>query len=182
MDCLIESVRTGTDVLARCWPEGLAEVRRSIQVIIPLRGEGLSPMNASLSEFRGMLGTTARPSYLCSQSLVHEAGHNRLDTLLDLVVLAENSPSELYGSPFVKAPRPMSRIFHGALAFLQDVVASHNFRGKVTELPGWELDPYIDRMALLVEDGLSVIRTHARLTEAGERFTQRIADVVREYR
>ena len=176
------SVQAGMRVLAEHWPIGLAEVQRSVHTIVALKGEGLSPMNASLTEFRGLVGTTARPSYLSAQSLIHEAGHNRLDTLLDLVPLTDNPPAQLYFSPFVQTARPMDRIAHGALAFLQDVVISRKLHGRVEEIPGWELEPYIARMAALVDDGLAVIRAHAVLTDAGSRFVQRMTDVLSEYR
>jgi len=51
----------GMTILAEEAPEMFEEVRRSVDVLVPVRGRGLEPLNESVHAMRGLVSTTARP-------------------------------------------------------------------------------------------------------------------------
>jgi HEXXH motif-containing protein len=165
-DCLDE----GAELVQQFWQDAWKELVANIFVIFPLRPLGLTPHNASVHGFRGLITTSARPSYLAAQTLLHEAGHNKFSSILDVFTLFNNEEDERYYSPFVKDTRPMKSLFHGVFAFLQDLHISLRLLGQVKEIEGVSLEKYVTKTRERIKETLGTIHVHAKLTDHGSQI------------
>ena len=159
----------GAAIVRAWWPQAWNELVAHIVQVMPVADRGLDPHNASVHAFRGLITTSARPSYLGAHSLVHEAGHNKLSTIADLVTLVEDDGLQL-SSPFVDAPRPPINLIHGIFSFLQDVELSRRLLGRVDSIGGIELDRYLALQTIRIRTAVATLRRRARLTAAGARL------------
>ncbi|MBH8608354.1 HEXXH motif-containing putative peptide modification protein [Thermoactinomyces sp. CICC 10521] len=160
----------GIGLVRAFWPEAFAELNEQISCILPLKSKGYLPYQTTIKAFRGMIATSARPSYLAAQTLVHETGHNKFNSVLDLYHLFENDPGVLFYSPFDDDQRPLTWIFHETFAFLQDIHISGRLLGAVEQIEDLSLERYLRKTSERVEKALDMIRKHARLTAEGERI------------
>ncbi len=168
----------GAALVRAFWPAAWDELAEHIVQIMPVEDRGLAPHNASVHAFRGLVTTSARPSYLGAHSLVHEAGHNKLSTLADLVLLVGEDDGAMLLSPFVDAPRPPINLVHGVFSFLQDVAVSRRLAGRVETVGGVELGPYAELQEGRIRAAAATLRREARLTEAGERLIAAAEEVL----
>lgn len=171
------NLQEGADLLRRWWPEAWQALGVDVQAIVPLQSLALDPHNETLPAFRGLIATSARPGYLAAQTLVHEMGHNRLNSLLEAVDLVRNSPEELHDSPFVDEPRPMLALLHGVLSFLNEIELNRRILGRVAPIGGLSLERYHERITGRVDAALATVVAHARLTRAGEEFVAKLREV-----
>ncbi|MFO0579685.1 MAG: HEXXH motif-containing putative peptide modification protein [Polyangia bacterium] len=109
------------DLIRANWLEAFRELCLGVSVILPLQSRGLEPHNESVHAMRGLVASSARAGHRAAQTLVHEAGHNKMSSVLDVFTLFHNRDDELCYSPFVGIPRPMAALFHGVFSFLQDM-------------------------------------------------------------
>ncbi|MFD9822538.1 aKG-HExxH-type peptide beta-hydroxylase [Streptomyces violascens] len=161
-----EDIGSGWDTVRRHWPEAADVVRCTTLHIMPVRSQGNWPFNFTLPSFRGLVLTSGRPTYLSAQTLVHETGHNRFNSILDVYSVAENAAEEHY-SPFVEATRPLVNIFHGVLSFLNDVHMAIRCVDSFSPADGPAIEPYVDDIAARLGVGLDTLERHARTTEQG---------------
>lgn len=179
---LAEAVGDGMTILRDRAPDAFGEVMRTIDVLVPVRGRGLDPLNESVHAMRGLVAISARPDYLAAQSLVHETAHNRLSSLLDVHRLIENPDHERHRSPFTGSDRPLVNLLHGVVSFVQELALDARLRGHVREHPGWELATYDATLVARIDEALTTIRRHAQLTEPGHALVARCVRALDEYR
>ena len=162
------TLAAGVELITQNWPEAWAEMKTFVAALLPLHPEGLSPHNASLQAYRGVIGIAARPTYLAAQSLVHETGHNKLNTVLEIYRLYENSEDELYHSPFVDAERPLSALVHGIFSFLQDLHVTQRLIGRVEQVAHLSMEKYTFDVAARVKQALRTVQHNCQLTQDGQ--------------
>lgn len=169
LNSLREEMNRAMHLLDKHWPAARAEIERGIGLILPVHSRGLRAHNASVAGFRGLITSSVRPAYMLAQSLVHEAGHNKLSSLLDVVRLSQNADDELFYSPFVDTSRPITALIHGVYAFLQDIhITRRMLSGGVAGLSEAPMEKYLQKIEARVRSTVATIRAHARLTEHGE--------------
>lgn len=100
--------------------------------------------------------------------MVHEAGHNKLDTVNDLYPLLQPEDAGLFPSPWRQDPRPMEGIVHGAYVF---TLVGHTFAKMMQEdsdlaALSVRVDLYKDQVA----EALETINANAQFTNAGQEF------------
>lgn len=170
----------GIGLVRQFWAEAYQEIKISISLIVPLRGAGFAPNNYSVHAFRGLIATTARPSYFSAQMFCHEAGHSKFSSILDLFKLFEGGEETVHYSPFVRQVRPLANLFHGVFSFLQDLQMSRRLIGRVDEAGGPSIARYATNIGLRIEQALQIIRADARLTEQGQRLFEEFERSFRE--
>lgn len=162
--CLRESM----SLLKKYWSEGWNEFKENIFQLAPLKPETFNnPQNYSLHSLRGMIFTSFRPPYMIAQSLMHEAGHNKFSTVLDLCTITKNSFEEKYYSPFVQIDRPLSFIIHGIFSFLRDLDISYRLINNLTEANTESIEKYIKLIQPRLQHGIDVVKQNAIFTENG---------------
>ena len=162
----------GAALIQTYWPAGFREFVEGISLLLPLSSQGLEPHNASVHSFRGLITSSARPSYFAAQTLLHEAGHNKFSSVLDCYKLYRNPDDELHPSPFVGSLRPFSALLHGVFSFLQDIHITQRMVGHVPEIRGFSMERYLAKIKRRVTQAITTIREHAQLTPAGEELMQ----------
>lgn len=168
-DQLIACLDEGLGLLRSLWWSAWDELDAAMSLVMPLHSEGLRPHNESIPAFRGLVRTSARPSYLAAQTLVHETGHNRLNSILELEPILA-SDRTVHHSPFVGEERPMLAILHGIFAFTVDAHITARVRGKVAPIDGAPIEPYLERLCDRLAEAHRTLEAHADLTESGERL------------
>lgn len=129
------------------WPDAYMEICETVRFVVPVSGpDNPRPNNHSVHKFRGLIGTTPRPSYLGSQMWLHESGHNQFSSLLDLYPFFEPtlSPVVLY-SPFTNCERPIQSVLHGIYSFARDLEITRLMLGRLPEVPGYSMLRYFER-------------------------------------
>lgn len=172
------AMRSGAELLARAWPAAWHEVAAGLRWLLPLPpGDGLEPHNYSVHAFRGLVVTSPRRDHRCAQTLVHEAGHNRLSTILDLLPLCAD-PAQVVVSPVVRAERPMSFVFHGCFAFAQDVALTERLLSMAPAGEHASMERYLDETRRKAGAALELLRREATLTAVGSTVADEIAQVL----
>lgn len=167
----------GMAFLDRVWPEGAADVRAFVSVAVPLEDDqGPDPNNQSVHAFRGLVATSPRGGASSAQTWMHESGHNKFSTLMDLSLLVdEGNASTTIFSPFVGTERPWQALLHGLFSFARDLEATRRLMGVVPEPTGMPLDSYFNCH-------LQRWRQALGLAEAGLRFTPQGAKLMGAFR
>jgi len=124
------SIAEATDLLA-AWPAGREHVERLIRRLHPavdVRRPRVLPattiVSASHSSERrfGTLWAAVNSPVGLAQSIVHELAHHKLRALGlsagDARAIVANDPGDLFPSPLVAWPRPMSAVVHAHYALL----------------------------------------------------------------
>jgi HEXXH motif-containing protein len=171
------AMESGAAQLAAAWPAAWREVADGVRWLLPLSDRGRAPHNYSVHALRGMIASSPRDGHRCAQTLAHEAGHNRLSTILDLFELCAD-PARVVHSPVVAAPRPLSFVFHGCYAFAQDIALTERL------LPGAPADArpslqrYLDECRAKAGAALDVLTREAELTRVGATVVAEVAGVL----
>lgn len=168
---------SGAEALAAAWPAAWREVREGIRWLLPLPDRGPAAFNYSVHAFRGLIVSSPRRNHRCAQTLAHEAGHNRLSTLLDLVDLCAD-PSRVVTSPVVNAARPISFVFHGCFAFIQDVVVTERLLPSASNSERASMERYLDEARRKTAEALKVLRRETAPTAVGEVVLSEIAEAL----
>ncbi|MCX4245100.1 aKG-HExxH-type peptide beta-hydroxylase [Paraliomyxa miuraensis] len=168
---------SGAERLAAAWPAAWDEVADGVRWLLPLPDRGLDPHNYSVHALRGLVVSSPRRDHRCAQTLAHEAGHNRLSTILDLLPLCRD-PGQVVVSPVVDAERPMSFVFHGCFAFAQDVALTERLLPLAAAAERASMERYLDQCRRKAGAALDVLRRDARLTTVGSTVLEEIAQVL----
>jgi HEXXH motif-containing protein len=111
--------RSAWALLAQLATERADEIITGLTSIVPLASNdqavGLSA--TAHDAFGAMAATFPGTDAMLAVTLVHEFQHSKLDALMDLVPLYEQSDKGLYYSPWRRDPRPIGGLLHGAYAF-----------------------------------------------------------------
>jgi len=162
----------GLALVRRHWIEGYDEVIDTIHRVLPLESDGtLNPRNESVHELRGLVATTPRPSYLAAQMWMHESGHNRFSTILDLYDILPPC-GELFFSPFVQRLRPPNALLHGIFSFIRDMEITRRLRGQVDEIPGYSMERYFQKNLEKLRAAMDTVRTQFQPTPMGARLVE----------
>lgn len=161
-NCLSE----GVTLVEQYWPEAYFELMENIQMVLPLKPQGHDPHNETISAFRGLIRTSARPSYLAAQTLIHEMAHNKFNSILDIFTLFKSYEDE-YWSPFVKSNRNVFAIMHGIYAFLNDLNISLRLSGNVTEITKLSISEYSIELIKNLEEAINIVSEKISLSVDG---------------
>jgi HEXXH motif-containing protein len=185
------TLRTWADMLEAGWsmlaghdPGRAAATAAGLSALVPLDGSAdLAVTSATSSDALGAVALTppAGPTDL-ALTLVHEFQHFKLDALLDLVPLHDDSPEAVHFAPWRSDPRPINGLLHGAYAFL-GVAAfwfarQHTLTGQRATAVGFEFAWCREA----VGRALSGVRESGHLTALGERFTAGMAARLAQWR
>ncbi|MES4904048.1 MULTISPECIES: HEXXH motif domain-containing protein [unclassified Streptomyces] len=157
-------------------PAGVAGCLLSVvPVRYPARTE---PFSASSPEAYGcvLLNPPTDPATLAA-SLIHEAQHVKLSALLDLVPLMHGGTEESHYAPWRMDPRPLRGLLHGVYAFLGVTAFWQAYRhvaADETTRTVAEFEFALRRAQ--TSHGLRTLRTHADLTDLGDRFLRGVED------
>jgi HEXXH motif-containing protein len=172
-----DAMRSGAETLAAAWPAAWREVADGLRWLLPLPDRGLDPHNYSVHALRGLVVSSPRRDHRCAQTLVHEGGHNRLSTLLDLFELCAD-PAKVVVSPVVGATRPMSFVFHGCFAFAQDVALTERLLPLASPAERPSMARYLDESRAKAGAALDVLEREAEVTPVGAAVLSEIARVL----
>lgn len=173
------SVRQAWDLLEAIHPSYALQIAQSITVLVPLRSPSpTTHVSGSFPDTFGMIQMSwSEQAAKVAEVLVHEFHHNKLNLLLDLDPLVEDSVgAEAFYSPWKDSPRPLSGLLHGIFAF-QSVV--HFFRAYLDRGVAdpakreWAEQEY-GRRLLQTLAGIEALQEQAELTSAGDIIVQEI--------
>lgn len=106
------------EILTEHQPDAAAEVALAIRAFTPLDPPPAGQVSASSRETFGCIAMSApRDALTLAVTLVHEAHHNKLAAVLDLVRLLKPDDRRFY-APWRDDPRPLSGLLQGAYAHL----------------------------------------------------------------
>ncbi|CAL9638205.1 aKG-HExxH-type peptide beta-hydroxylase [Streptomyces sp. enrichment culture] len=170
------------ELLRAVWPEAWEETRSCVERLLPMPWAGLRPHNYSIHAFRGQIVSSPRPALMAAQTLVHETGHNRMSTLIDLMPLCSN-PEDRAVSPVVNADRPLTAVFHGCYSFAREIHLTSLLIDKgVPEVPTTDIRGYLAHRTEIVRAAWALLHERARLEPVGaailaevERILDRLA-------
>ena len=155
------------ELLRAVWPEAWDETRVCVERLLPMPWAGLRPHNYSIHAFRGQIVSSPRPALMAAQTLVHETGHNRMSTLIDLMPLCAN-PDDRAISPVVDADRPLTAVFHGCYSFAREIHLTALLIDKgVPEVPTTDIRGYLAQRTEIVRAAWTLLHERARLEPAG---------------
>ncbi|MFF4171648.1 JmjC domain-containing protein [Streptomyces sp. NPDC001744] len=155
------------ELLRAVWPEAWDETRACVERLLPMPWAGLRPHNYSIHAFRGQIVSSPRPALMAAQTLVHETGHNRMSTLIDLMPLCAN-PDDRAISPVVDADRPLTAVFHGCYSFAREIHLTALLIDKgVPEVPTTDIRGYLARRTGIVRAAWALLRERARPEPVG---------------
>ncbi|HUN30593.1 MAG TPA: HEXXH motif domain-containing protein [Trebonia sp.] len=178
---LARTLRDGRELLD---PLSAGEIAALVRVIVPYRPPESGYVSTSSADAFGAVGMSRQPDrYTCAETLVHEAQHQKLSALLDLVRLANPDDERRYYAPWREDPRPAGALLQGAYAFFgvsdfwrrqRQVAPEEAIRLRAdTEFARWR-----DGAALAVDTLLA----SGQLTAAGLSFLGEMARVLGAWR
>ncbi len=145
------------------------EMTALLDLFVPVGFDERRHLSASYREVIGTVYLTLHPWRMTMvEAVVHEFSHNKLNAALWFDPMLENAPTETYRSPVRPDPRPLLGLLLAVHAFvpigeLYRLLASS---GAEESRDGG----FPQRFAEIIdknEEGLSVLRAHARPTAAG---------------
>ncbi|MEU2060101.1 cupin domain-containing protein [Streptomyces sp. NPDC013455] len=155
------------ELLRAVWPEAWDETRVCVERLLPMPWAGLRPHNYSIHAFRGQIVSSPRPTLMAAQTLVHETGHNRMSTLIDLMPLCAN-PDDRAISPVVDADRPLTAVFHGCYSFAREIHLTALLIDKgVPEVPTTDIRGYLAQRTEIVRAAWALLNARARPEPVG---------------
>jgi len=172
------------EALVRRWPAGFGLAREAIEVFNPITDEAVPESTwgralGSSSHFDkrclGLVFATYYDPFGLAQAFVHEAAHQKLFGLgvriEDAEHLVSNPASELYPSPVVDRPRPMTAVVHAQFSFMHvtalDIVLVETAAdARERDLARRFLARNVERM----ERGYRTLADHAQVDEPGAQF------------
>jgi HEXXH motif-containing protein len=152
-------------------PDAAAEISLCISTLVPLASRQGHEMSASSRHSFGAIALSLpSASQSLAATLAHERQHNKLNALLDLVTLVDDSDSRRWHAPWRDDPRPLLSLLHGAYAHL-GVAAFWRRQGVIDTGPAARLAharfaKWRDSTRQVIE----ILRTSNALTCEGVRF------------
>ncbi|WP_157357542.1 aKG-HExxH-type peptide beta-hydroxylase [Amycolatopsis nigrescens] len=178
MDRFRQDFGAAAQLLCDVWPQAWTEVRHCVERLAPMPFAGLRPHNYSVHAFRGMIVSSPRPAVMAAQTLVHETGHNRMSTIIDLLPLCTN-PADRAISPVVNADRPLTAVFHGCYSFAREVHLTRMLlEHGVDSVPTTDMRRYLAERAGIVRAARDLLLERADLLPAGEAIVSEVGDVL----
>ncbi|WP_203728917.1 HEXXH motif domain-containing protein [Paractinoplanes durhamensis] len=177
------AVARWTGLLAGAWDilverhRPLAEaLAAGVSSLVPLPvGEGWGTRSASSGDAFGAIMCSLPPDPVTlAVSLAHEFMHIKLGGLMHLVVLTEGSGRPGLYAPWRDDPRPAGGLLQGIYAFF-GIAAFWRMQRHTADLPGKLADFEYAYARAQTREALGVARRDGGLTEAGRRFTDRLA-------
>jgi HEXXH motif-containing protein len=163
---LTQALAAAVTLLDRCYPSAAQVYRANIRAILPLPSIGHRANNYSLPGFRGLIATSSREPYMIAQALAHETAHNQVNSILEVTALCTN-PGELVISPVVGTRRPLTAVFHGCVAFCQDIYVSAALADQVPDAAP-RIEKYVAGRITVVEETIALLKERASLTSLGK--------------
>ena len=123
----------------------------------------------------GVIGLTIDCAVGAAQSIVHETAHHKLRAMgVDNEAATRiicNPPDQLFMSPVVGCPRPMTALLHAQYAFIHVLQLDLNMlRAEPDPARRRDILTLTDTMTPLMIAGAEIIRSDAQLDAAGEAF------------
>lgn len=119
VDAWTERVAAGWEVLVHLHPDVAAEVAAAITVLVPL---SRSHSGQTSVTFRDAFGCVAMSlpanGIIAALTLAHEVQHIKLNALMDLFPLVEETPDIRFYAPWRDDPRPLLGLLHGLYAHM----------------------------------------------------------------
>lgn len=171
VSALQQSVNDGVDLIRSYWPYALEDLFINVGMLSALASEGLDRHNETIPAFRGLVRTSARPSYLSAQMLVHESAHNRLNSIMDVFDLLE-ADLPLW-SPFVRSERPATAVLHGAVSFINELELTSRLFSGAPLLRNNSMERYVNRGMANLKDALAALQQLRGWTAAGRTIVDR---------
>ena len=164
-DELAGCLRSALDLLTHHYPAAATVFCTNIRAVLPLPSIGHRANNYSLPAFRGLIATSARDPYMIAQAMAHETAHNQVNSLLEVARLCANPATEVV-SPVVGVPRPLTALFHGSIAFAQDIQLSRALIA-AGHPAGERIERYLSGRVETVAETIDLLRRAAELTSIG---------------
>lgn len=160
------------------WPEMFAEIDGNIENIVFFNPPGLP----FFSDFR-VHGTifachVARPVVKIAEWLIHEASHNRLNTIMCARPHIFNDMKPIYTSPWRDELRPLYGIYHGCFVHCRVLHFYRLLKKKRATYKGVSMESEIERISEELQLGLSTIEEHASLSPDGEALVHDMQNLV----
>lgn len=168
-----DSISAALCLIRRVWPAMHEEVLDYVQRLVLVETDDIIGASDASSIGAIFVGAAeARDPVKLAEELIHESSHNVLNTVSFLELPCLNPPEERHGSPLRKDPRPLFGIFHQVFVLAR---LAH-FYSLVLPLHPERRAQHEDIKARL-RGGVSVINTHARLTDKGARLMASINEL-----
>jgi HEXXH motif-containing protein len=155
-------------LLAQGWPAATDDLRAFFRGVLPIYSGPGHWNSASTNEIPLALQLTfpdASTPLALGESILHETAHVKLDLLMTMVPLLDNSADLQYRHPWREDLRPLSGVLMGAHAFLNVVVY---YREMIEAgLGGAEADREFVRRQGEVLTALELLGEQARFTNEG---------------
>jgi HEXXH motif-containing protein len=166
---LRNAIDEGAFLVREHWPEAMADMLTNIVAFSPLvRKEIKAPDPESIPAFRGLVRTSAQPSYLSAQMLVRECAHSRLNSVMDVFDLVEGEDSPLR-CPFVQSTRPATVLLRGAVSFLNEVELVARLIGHVEPVCKTSMERYLMKRMTDLRQALATMQQFPNWTAEGGR-------------
>ena len=166
------SLREALRIVERDLPVVREEIDLLIQQIVPVGWHAESHLSASYAEAVGTIYLTLHPNPMTmAEALVHEHQHNKLNALLDLDPILENSFDERYASPVRPDPRPLFGVLLAVHAFLP---IEQLYRRRI-DAGEPRLSERYEQIVRVNRDAAQVVCQYARPTETGRQLIDEIA-------
>ncbi len=156
------------------WPEEYQDWRWMMRVVVPrLPPPGWRMNGFTISSMQGASWVHPTDLLATLESLVHEHSHVKLRYVEEFSALLQaNQTDHRFAVGWRSDPRPLVGILEGVYVHLHCVLAFSRCLGHSALVPGLR-DTAARRMAELhaqAREGLALLRTHARFTDAGQGF------------
>lgn len=176
----VAGLRRAMETLGQADPEFARTVSEEVRVVVPLeRADPKVHVSSTYSHLRGAV-------YLChdgdplvqAETLLHEACHNRLNTVLETAPLLTGGEEASYLSPWRKDPRPLRGLLLGAHAFLHvaRLYARAAARPGLPTAERTRLQERAARRCLEVASALDTLGRYGDFTSSGRGFLRGMHD------
>ncbi|MCX4246364.1 JmjC domain-containing protein [Paraliomyxa miuraensis] len=161
-----DAMRSGAQALAHAWPAAWREVADGIRWLLPLPDRGHAPHGYRVHVLRGLIVSGPCRDRHGAQTLVHEAGHDRLSTIFDLLPLCSD-PGQVVRSPAVDAARTVSSVLRSGFALAQDVALLERLVPLASADERVPLERELDACRAEAAAALDVLEREVETTEVG---------------
>ena len=167
-------------LLAECWPEAAAALRRHAGGFVLLAPRGFERSHTPKT-LRGAILLTARDPQAIGDLLCHEASHLRMLPFLErdpLVAADAEADRAGFASPWRPDPRPLRGVLLGVHAFLNVC----GFHRRLLRHPcfGATARAILDRQVVKLRRGLDLLQAHGRPTRRGGELMREMAAAVEQ--
>ncbi|MEU5848658.1 HEXXH motif domain-containing protein [Saccharopolyspora shandongensis] len=164
------------EVLTRSHPGNARELSACLSTIVPV-GSGSGMVSASSSAAFGSIALSAKQSAVeLAETLVHELQHSKLNALINLVDLVEDTAGGDCYAPWREDPRPIGGMLHGIYAFVAVVEFWRVQRDLLGDADVRRAHFWFAHHRHQVRRALDALRGGGGLTELGQELVSAVAD------